>query len=105
MVRWSWGIGRKVALLSAMAGLSALIVWWFLRPGLSPGAMIGGISFLTIPQMLTWISFVGLRTGMLPQRGRVVRRADEPVEFWVMMAGQAALLAMFVGALAIVALG
>src|SRR4051812_30487408 len=105
MVWWSWGIGRKVALFAAMAGLSASAVWWFLRPGLTPAVMIGGISFLTIPQLLAWISFVGLRTGKLPQRGRVVKRADEPVEFWLMMAIQGALAAVFVGALAMVAVG
>jgi hypothetical protein len=99
MVWWNWGVGRKVALFAAMACLSTVVSWWYLRPEVSAGAMIGGVSFLTIPQMLAWISFVGFRTGKLPQRGRVVTRADDPVEFWVMMAVQLASAMMFVVAI------
>ena len=102
MIWWDWGTGRRVAALAAMVGVSTAVVltigWMVDRSWLRPGVILGGAAFLSIPQLLAWQAFVGMRTGVLPARGRVAR-ADQPVTFWCIVAGCVAIVAAFVAIL------
>lgn len=57
------------------------------------GAFVGGTAFLTIPQVVAWILFVGLKTGRMPSAyGRSELRAETPTWFWSTAAMYAVLL-------------
>jgi hypothetical protein len=100
MIYWSWGTGRKRALVASMVGLSAttlLILGWSLeRSLLAWRTLLIGISVLTIPQIVAFLLFVGLRTGMMPQRGRRVSRTEHPIDFWMTAGGYGIVLAMYI---------
>lgn len=102
MIWWDWSTGRRVAALTGMVGVSTAVVltigWLFDRSWLRPAVILGGTAFLSIPQLLAWQAFVGLRTGILPARGRVAR-ARQPVTFWCIVAGCVTIAATYIGML------
>lgn len=76
-----------------LASLPWLMLGWL--PG-EWGGFIGGTSFLAIPQMAGWLLFVGLKTGVMPERGRKVERETSPTEYWLVAGGYVAVLAVYV---------
>ncbi|MBB3356878.1 MULTISPECIES: hypothetical protein [unclassified Novosphingobium] len=104
MLWWEWNGKQKLALLAAML-IAAALPWIFL--GWLPqqlGAFVGGTSFLFIPQIVGWQLFVGLKTGIMPQRGARVSRADSPTNFWITGGMYSALLVLYVGIILMVLL-
>lgn len=97
MLWCDWSRSKRLSLLGAMLAIAAM-PWLFL--GWLPdqwGAFVGGTAFLTIPQIVAWMLFVGLRTGRMPSAyGRSELRAETPTWFWITAAGYAALLFLFV---------
>ena len=104
MIWWDWSAQHRMATLGAMLALAALP--WLLLGWLPQewGAFIGGTSFLAIPQMVGWLLFVGLKTGVMPVRGRKVDRRVSPREFWVVAASYSAVLFVYVWIIAMVLL-
>ena len=76
----------------ALASLPWLLLGWL--PG-EWGAFIGGTSFLAIPQMVGWLLFVGLKTGIMPECARKVDRQVSPREFWVVAASYGVVLLVY----------
>lgn len=93
-----------VAALLGLAATTWMIVWWLWTRSMPDWkGLLGGTSFLAIPLLVGFGLFVGLRTGLMPQRGRRVSRADHPVDFWFTGGLYATLLAMCVGFILMVA--
>lgn len=86
-----------MATLTLMIGLSGLIVIWAFGAKANLGVIIGGLSLLVIPQLMILMIVVGLRTGLIPQRGRRVSRTDKPIEFWITASVYCMLLLMYGG--------
>ena len=104
MIWWDWGLRRKTALLGGMIFFPLAGVVWVFGLHTDLGTILGGVSFLFIPELMAWMLFVGLRTGFMPQRGAKVIRATQPVEFWVTAVAYAVIFVMFIGFLITVAL-
>ena len=100
MIWWDWKANQRVALMAAMLIVAAIPL--ILLGGFTNDwrALLGGIAFLFIPQIVGWLLFVGLRTGRMPSAyGRSELRADSPRWFWITGAGYAGLLLLFVWAI------
>jgi hypothetical protein len=83
MLWWDWNAKQKLALLAVILIIAATP--WFLLGWLPEqlGAFAGGTALLSIPQMMAWFIFVGLKTGRIPSAyGASELRAKEPTWFW-----------------------
>ena len=59
-------------------------------------ALLGGTGLLFIPQIVSWLLFVGLATGRMPSAyGSSELRSQSPKAFWITGAGYAAILLLF----------
>lgn len=99
MLWWDWTGRQRLALLAAMLAIAAAPWLWL---GWLPdqwAAFAGGTAFLTIPQLVGWFLFVGLRTGRMPVRGGVEARRDSQTWFWMVAAIYGALLLLFLWAI------
>lgn len=95
MLWWDWSAARRLGLLAAMLAIAAtpwLLLGW--APG-NWGAFAGGTALLTIPQVIAWFLYVGLRTGRMPLRGGREDRRESPTWFWIVAALYAAMLFQF----------
>ena len=96
MLWWDWNIRKRLALMAAMISIAAmpwLLVGWATTDW---RAMVGGTSFLFIPQIVAWLLFVGLKTDRMPSAyGRSEVRATSPKWFWLTGAMYAALLLFY----------
>ena len=99
MFYWDWKPSQRWTVVLAMVGVSALPGIWF---GLLSNwrALVGSVAFLTIPQIVGFLLFVGLKTGVMPQRGRRVSKAESPIEFWITGGLYVALLVLYFGGIA-----
>lgn len=99
---WSWGTGSKLAALGVMVGLSTAAMFifsWYGQLWLDPrwlGIVIGGVSFLTIPQMMALFLFIGFSTGRIPYYHRSVTRADQPFDYWSAVVGYGSILVFYI---------
>jgi hypothetical protein len=81
------------AAMLAIAAIPLLLLGWMPNEW---GAVIRGIAFLAIPQLIAWALFVGLRTGRMPSAyGRSELRAERPTWFWLTGALYGGLLLLF----------
>ncbi|MGD9811381.1 MAG: hypothetical protein AB7U35_08630 [Sphingobium sp.] len=65
-------------------------------------AFLGGMSFLVIPQLLSWGLFVGLKTGRMPAREEPILRTESPRWFWAVAAMYGGVLAYILYIIAMV---
>jgi len=90
-------VSRRVALMSAMlvvATIPLILVGGFTNDW---RALLGGIAFLFVPQIVAWLLFVGLTTGRMPSAyGHSELRAESRTWFWITALGYAALLVFFI---------
>lgn len=78
MLWWDWTSGQRWGLLAAMFALASA-PWIAL--GWLPNeweALLGGTAFLAIPQLLSWMLYVGIKTGRIPARGEPIIRTESP---------------------------
>jgi hypothetical protein len=96
MLWWDWKTKKRLGLLASMLGLAA-IPWLLIcsttndwRP-LLPGA-----GFLSMPMLLGWALFVGLKTGRMPSAyGKSELRTEAPKWFWLTGSLYAGLVLLF----------
>jgi hypothetical protein len=97
MIWWGWSASQRVALMAAMLIVAAISLTLVGRFTSDWRALLGGIAFLFVPQIVGWLLFVGLRTGRMPSAyGRSELRAESPTWFWITGAGYAGLLLLFI---------
>lgn len=95
MLWWDWNARQRLALVAAMLAVAAtpwLMLGWLPNEW---GAFVGGTAFLTIPQVVAWFLFVGLRTGRMPIRGGAEVRRESPMWFWSTAVMYAVLVLLF----------
>lgn len=104
MIWWDWSGYQRMAMLAAMVALASLP--WLMLGWLPQNwrAFIGGTSFLTIPQIVGWLLFVGLKTGVMPERGGKVERQASPIGFWLVAAAYGLVLVVYAWIIAMVLL-
>ena len=92
MLWWDWNTRQRLVLFAAMFGIAG-IPWVLLGLPHEWGAFLGTTAFLAILQMVSWLLFVGLKTGRMPSAyGRSELRAESPTWFWTIGAAYAGLL-------------
>ncbi len=103
MLWWDWTWRHKLILVATMPIVAAIAC---LLLGFPPtgGAFVGGVAFLTIPQLCGWMLYVGLRTGRIQARGDTMSRADAPFGFWFTVTSYFAVFIVYVGLLLWVAI-
>ncbi|GHD02181.1 hypothetical protein [Novosphingobium pokkalii] len=95
MLWWDWSWKQRGGTLACFFAIAIMPFLIFGGSSFGWRAMIGGTAFLLIPQIVGWLLFVGLKTGIMPARGAKVERNNSPVGFWTLAAAYGGLLAMY----------
>jgi hypothetical protein len=95
MFWWDWSWKQKGGTLACFFVIAIVPVLIF--GGALGGwrAVFGGSAFLLIPQIVGWLLFVGLKTGIMPARVGKIDRNSSPFWFWMIAVTYAGLLVFY----------
>jgi hypothetical protein len=96
VIWWEWKTSQRLAVIAGVLIVAAIP--WLVIGGLTNDwrGLLGGTAILSIPLIVAWLLFVGLRTGRMPSAyGRSELRAETPTWFWLTGSLYAGLLLLF----------